>query len=254
VPRIRTVGEQDIPAVAGLFARVYPAHRWQSQASCEAYFREMLLANPWRDPDLPSWLAEHEGRIVGFQAIMPRTMRFRGRPLRVAVSTQFMVAPEMRRSSAALQLLQHCLAGPQDLTLADGSNDDARRLCGGLGVAAPLSYSMHWTRPLRPARYALSLMRARGALAVPLCHAAQPLAAAADAAAARLRPNRFLHRPGHGYEGPLDAATMLAHLPEMLGGASLQPAAGLRRAHAGLAARAGGAQDTSRNTAQPRRA
>ncbi len=224
MPRIRTVGEQDIPAVAGLFARVYPAHRWSSQASCEAYFREMLLANPWRDPDLPSWLAEHEGRIVGFQAIMPRTMRFRGRPLRVAVSTQFMVAPDMRRSSAALQLLQHCLAGPQDLTLADGSNDDARRLCSGLGVAAPLSYSMHWTRPLRPARYALSLMQARGALAAPLCHAAQPLAAAADAAAARLRPNRFLHRADRGYERPLDAATMLAHLPEMLGGASLQPA------------------------------
>lgn len=221
--RIRVFGEQDIPAVAELFESVYPEHRWRSQAACEAYFREMLFENPWRDPELPSRVAEQDGRIVGFQAIVPRPMSFRGRPLRVAVSTQFMVAPELRHSFTALQLLQHCCSGPQDLTLADGSNDDARRLCGGIGVAAPLVYSMHWTRLLRPARYALSMMEARASIPAPLTLFARPLAALADLIAARLRPNRFFRQADDLIEEPLDPATMLAHLPEMMRGVSLRP-------------------------------
>jgi predicted ATP-grasp superfamily ATP-dependent carboligase len=221
--RVRVFSAQDIPGVAALFERVYPEHRWHSRAACEAYFRETLLENPWRDLDLPSRVAEHAGRIVGFQAIVPRPMRFHGRALRVAVSTQFMVAPEMRHSFTALQLLQHCMAGPQDLTLADGSNDDARQLCARIGIVAPLAYSMHWTRPLRPARYALSRLAERGSVPAPFGAAARPLAAATDLLAARLRPNRFLHDPDDLIEAPLDPGMMLAHLPEMMRGAALRP-------------------------------
>jgi len=69
---LRTLAENDIPAVAALFGRVYPEHRWASQATCESYFREILFDNPWRDLQLPSWVAEENGRIAGFQAVMPR--------------------------------------------------------------------------------------------------------------------------------------------------------------------------------------
>src|SRR3990172_5472590 len=55
---IRIFTENDVPAVAALFARVYPAHRWSSQLACESYFREILFDNPWRDPELPSWVAD----------------------------------------------------------------------------------------------------------------------------------------------------------------------------------------------------
>jgi hypothetical protein len=215
--------EHDVPAAAALFARVYPEHRWSSQAACESYFREMLFDNPWRDPRVPSWVAEEDGRISGFQTVMPRPMRFRGRPVCVAVSTQFMVDPDKRRSLTALQLAKACLSGPQDLTLADAASDQARRMWTSIGGTAALLYSLQWTRPLRPARYALSLLERRAALPRPLALAARPVGALADALAARLRPNRFHEDQGDFSEEALDAATMLAALPAVLDGCTLRP-------------------------------
>jgi len=220
---IRVLGEDDVPAAAALFARVYPHHRWHSQAACESYFREMLFDNPWRDPELPSWVAEQDGRIVGMQAVMPRPMRFRGRPLRVAVSCQFMVDPDKRRSLVALQLMKAYLSGPQDLSLADGASDQSRRLWIGLGGTAPLLYSLHWTRPLRPARYALSLLQEHAVLPPPFAFAARPVCALADALAVRLRQNRFFREPADVVEETLDPATMLSHLPDVMDRSALQP-------------------------------
>src|SRR5260221_13759263 len=163
IATLRILSENDIPAVAGLFGRVFPEHRWAAPAACEAYFREMLFDNPWRDLQLPSWVAEENGGIVGFQAVVPRPMQFRGRPIRVAVSCQFIVDPDKRHSLTALQLAKKCISGPQDLTLADGANDVSRRLWLGIGGTAPLLFNLHWVWPLRPARYLLSLLEERAA-------------------------------------------------------------------------------------------
>jgi hypothetical protein len=218
---VRVLAASDLPAAAALFARVYPEQRWGSRNACESYFREMLFGNPWRELDLPSWVAEEDGRLVGLYAVMPRRMRLRGRALRVAVGCQFMVDPERRRSLIALQLAQACLRGPQDLTLVDGASDQTRRMWSGVGGSVSLLHSLHWTRPLRPARYALSLLAQR-ALPGAMTQAARPLAAAADWLAARLRPNRF-YREAAPADPALDARTMLAHLPEMLHDCPLRP-------------------------------
>lgn len=220
---IRVLSEDDVPAAAALFARVYPQHRWHSQAACESYFREMLFDNPWCDPELPSWVAEQDGRIIGMQTIMPRPMRFHGRQLRAAVSCQFMVDPDKRRSLVALQLMKAYLSGPQDLSLADGASDQSRRLWIGLGGTAPLLYGLHWTRPLRPARFALSLLQEHSALPRALAFAARPVCALVDALAGRLRQNRYCLEAGGVVEETLDPATMLSHLPDILGGSALQP-------------------------------
>jgi hypothetical protein len=221
---IRVVAEDDIPAVVALVARVYPEHRhrWSTQAA-ESYFREMLFDNPWRDLELPSWVAEENGRICGFYAVLPRRMLFRGRPIRVAVGCQFMVDPDNRQGFTALQLAKACLSGPQDLTLADSANSESRRTWVGIGGVAPLLNSLHWTRPLRPARYALSLLEEHAAFPSSLTFAARPLGAVADALSARLRPNRFLQEETGLAEDALDAAVMLTHLPEVLRGNALQP-------------------------------
>jgi len=220
---LRIFAEDDISAVTALFARVYPQHRWASQGACGSYFREMLFENPWRDPELPSWVTEEDGHISGFYGVMPRPMLLRGRPIRVAVTCQFMVDPDRRHSLTALQLGKACLSGPQDLTLADGAHELSRRMWIGIGGTAPLLYNLHWTRPLRPARYLLSLLEEHSALPFPLTLAARSLAAPVDALAARLRPNQFYREEGNLTEDALDSATMLAHLPEVFDGNALQP-------------------------------
>jgi len=188
----------------------------------------MFFDNPWRDPELPSWVAEEDGRISGFCGVIPRPMVLRGRAIRVAVTCQFMVEPGQRRGFTALQLAKACVSGPQDLTLADGANDLSRRMWTAIGGTAPLLYSLHWTRLLRPARYALSLLEERAALPFPVTLAARPMGALADALVARLGDNRFLREDTQLAEDALDAATMLAHLPEVLQGCALQPVYDIR--------------------------
>jgi hypothetical protein len=221
---IRVFAEDDVPAVAALFGRAFSEPRWSSQAACEAYIREPIFNNPWCDFQLPSWVAEEDGRICGFYGVMPRPMLLRGRPIRVAVGCHYMVDPDKRHSLTALQLAKACLSGPQDLTLADGANDLSRRMWIGIGGTVSVLYGFNWIRPLRPARYVLSLLDERTTLPLPLTFAARPLAALADALVTRLRPNRFYREAVELVEDALDAATMLAHLPDVMGSSALQPA------------------------------
>lgn len=221
---IRVFAEEDAGPAAALFARVYPEHRWRSQAACESYFREMLFENPWRDPQIPSWVAEEHGRMTGFYAVQPRPMLLRGRPIRVAVGCQFIMDPDNRNSLAALQLTKACLSGPQDLTFADGANAQARRMWVAIGGTAPLLHALHWTRLLRPARYALGQLEARGAMPHPVALAARPFGALADSAFSRLPPNRFLRDDLDPAGNMLDPAAMLSHFSEITGCCTLQPA------------------------------
>lgn len=219
---VRACTEADIPAVIALFERVYPKHRWADRIECERYLHEMLFGNPWRDLELPSWLSEEHGLVTGFIGIMPRKMLLQNRPIRAAVGFLFMVDPEQRDNLIALRLVQAVLTGPQDVFIVDGANDEARRLCLAAGGCAPLLYRMHWTRPLRPARYALSLL----ACDKGMTHAAaalRPFGRIVDAAAARMRPNRFNFDKGNLIEEPLAAADMASHLPQFLRGSALRP-------------------------------
>lgn len=221
---IRIFSNDDVPAAAALFVRVYPEHRWDSQASCEAYIREVFFDNPWRDLEIPSWVATENGRLCGFYAVLPRRMLLHGRPIRVAVCCQLLMDPDNVNGLAALQLAQACIRGPQDLTIADGANAQAKHIWGALGGSTALLFSLHWTRLLRPARYALSLVDGTGAIARPFTIAARPLCAVADSLASRLPPNDFLRDGGDCTEAAIDPAAMTRLFPDVMRGVALQPA------------------------------
>ncbi len=91
---------------------------------------------------------------------------------------------------AALELARIFLAGPQDLSVAEGSSA-SRRIWELAGGNVSLLYSLCWTRLLQPGRYVLSHLNKRGLSAAagwmlrPVCRLADALL---PLAARSLRP------------------------------------------------------------------
>ncbi|MDX2031914.1 MAG: GNAT family N-acetyltransferase [Blastocatellia bacterium] len=201
---IRPFKRDDIPQVSALHQRIFgvngaPSRSAATPAEAQVYadyFEGTFLQNPWYDDALPSLVSEDStGRIAGFLGILPRRMTIAGRPIRVAISSQFIVDPETRSLGTGLGLVKAFLSGPQDLSMTDEANETSRRLWEGFkGLTAPL-YSIHWTRMLRPARHAASLLGAvlgRGSLLSTLVTTTTgPACNLADAIAARKLPNHF---------------------------------------------------------------
>src|SRR6267142_1672277 len=155
---VRNFVEDDIPAVAALFERAYPDQHWASAAAREAYFREILFDNPWHDLDLPSWVAEENGRMAGFAGVMPRRMVFRGRPIRVAVGCQFMVDPNRRHGLTALQLERRQTVAPVRVHHELAAHGDADR--------ATAEHHPPWHHPRETGHAAVFLGDPRGQIEV----------------------------------------------------------------------------------------
>src|SRR5256712_9223051 len=101
----------DIPHLVALSQQAFHRRERVGAEDLAAYFERIFFHNPWVDADLPSLVYEDEtGRVGGFVGVVPRRMLFRGEPIRVAVTTQLMVAPRdggrVRR-----RLMEQVLAG-----------------------------------------------------------------------------------------------------------------------------------------------
>jgi hypothetical protein len=156
-----------------------------------AYIKRVFVENPSCDATLPSLVYEHDdGRIVGFLGVIPRWMSINGQRVRVAVGSQFRGDPTSRTAVVGLELAKAFLAGPQDISISDEADDLTRKIWEGLGGTTALLHSIHWTRPLRPARLALSFLRKRTALA-PLVAVADPPARIVDLLATHLRQSHL---------------------------------------------------------------
>ena len=219
--RIRSFAETDIPQVAALHQTVFRTTGRRARAGPDAYaayFRTVFLDHPSRDIALPSLVYEEEsGRIAGFLGVVTRRMSMDGRPLRAAISSQFVVDPKGRSALIAVQLARTFFEGPQDVSISDEATDLSRKLWEGLGGATALLQSIHWTRPLRPARLALSFLRNRTALA-PLAAVANPPSRIVDALATRLpRSHLFQSRPDE-FADDLRSEIILAQLSEFAAG------------------------------------
>lgn len=219
---VRRFVPDDIPRVAELHGRVFSGISHLRIEERQRYLRQVFFESPWYDDSLPSLVSEdgHDG-IVGFLGVLPSRMSFDGRPIRVAISTQFMVEPG-RRGLRGLQLLSAFLSGPQDLSMTDGATNAVLNVWKTLGGTVSLLYNIHWTRVLRPTRYIVSLVAKRAALA-PAAAAARPFCTVLDAIATRMRWSPFhLRAPTPAEE--LTADELLGCFGELAPRAGLRPA------------------------------
>jgi len=215
VSGVRPFRAADVPVVAALRPTAFRTSLQDGPAALTAYFNQMFVHLPWRDDALPSLVYEDGmGRVRGFLGVIPRRMRWRGTDVRVAVPTQFMVHPESR-GVAGVQLMRQFLEGPQDLSLSDRGNEGARRLWERLGGRTSLLYSLFWTRPLRPTRYAI-VRHAHGRLAGKAIAAARPLWDLLDAAVAILKEPAIPARAPIGRTEPLPVEWIVSHFHEFM--------------------------------------
>jgi hypothetical protein len=217
--RVRPLDEGDIPRIAELHRSIFRPRSGLPPTDLTAYLRAILRGHPLRDGGVPSLVWEEAGRVTGCLGVLPRRMTFRGRPILAAISHTFMVEPRSRPSLAGVELGKAFLAGPQDLSLAEGG-DLSRRILEGLGGSTALLFSLRWTRPLRPSRYALSFLRRRR-LPAALAAALKPLCFTADALGAWTWPLRV--RAPRLVAEALHPATVVGALPEMSGSRALLP-------------------------------
>jgi len=220
---LRPFTEADIPAVVGLASTVFADNAWPSPNDCAAHVRDVFFANPWRDDELPSWVAEDGRGVSGFCGVVPRRMAFRGREIRVAVSTAFMVHPRARSNLTALALAQKVLTGAQDLTLTDGATPDACLLWRRVGGAVPPLYNLHWIQALRPASCALTLLTQRSRAVRVASLGIRPFADLADALWTRARRNGARREELDLIDRPLSGADVAEHVAAVAAGHELVP-------------------------------
>ena len=216
---IRAFQRADIPQVAELFRRAFARNGDRDIATLHAYFERVFFENPWYDEELPSFVHEDaNGAIDGFVGVQPKRLRWRGRRLRVATPTKLMAAPTAAPLVAS-RLVRRVFAGPQDLLFSDIGNDAGRRIWEALGGATVPLYSLRWQRPVRPARHALSWLRARGVPGV-VTQALRPLSAVADSLLARSRSGAA--SDGYSIED-LPLHVLATRVSELLARRALQP-------------------------------
>jgi hypothetical protein len=223
---LRTFTESDIPQVVRLHRLVFQTadrddEGWR--AADDTYFKNVFLSNPWQDAGPRSLVyQEGAGRLTGFLGVVPRAMTINGRRLQAAISSQFVVDPAAHVSEVAVHLAKAFLEGPQDLSIADEADDFAREIWEGLGGRTSLLHSLHWTRPLRPARLMLSMMHRRQRL-VPLAMTAAPLAPMLDALVTRIPHGQFNEaRPEDSSVDHLTDDALAWRLPELARQGSLR--------------------------------
>ncbi|MBI3493075.1 MAG: GNAT family N-acetyltransferase [Acidobacteria bacterium] len=222
---VRPFTDSDIPHVADLHRRVFRPDATRSNDEAQryrTYFGETFLHGPWRDAACPSLVyVDDHGRIGGFVGVVSRAMRLNGRPLRMAVSSQFMVDVNLRSVVAAVRLIKAFLAGPQDLSLADEATERARWLWETVGGTTAQQFSLAWVRVLRPAAFVASRARRHRALAV-AARASAPICRLTDAVVARLPGPFGCARPTLVAED-LDGAALRACIDEASSGLALRP-------------------------------
>ena len=221
---IRPFQDEHVEDVANLYLRAGLNQRRPAPQGLKDAFRESFLCNPWVASDITPLVYIDGGKLVGFLGVIPRPMEFRGRPIRVATVTVWLVDHEQHRGFAGVKLLRHVLNGPQDFMLTDGSANEASTVYEAVGGRISPVYSFNWFRLLRPFQTARSHFDRFGGIFRTLQGAAGLLTAPLDFLLSKA-PVAVLRTP----KSPLSrkvvsAAELLECIQEARGRESIQPA------------------------------
>ncbi len=179
---IRALTIDDVPQIPRLLATEQGPHVEPSphlSAVIENLLPRLFVNTPHADPELPGLVSVgDDGQLTGMIGRIARHMEFRGRPIRAAVACELYVDPAYRSQMLGVKLLKKLMAGPQDLLFSDIANETSRKIWTGLGGSVASWYGLTWMKVLRPAQFALSLLRKRRF--GKLTGMGQPLAALTD--------------------------------------------------------------------------
>ena len=215
--RLRPLVRADLPAIGELYDRVHPGDDDAKRRARRAYFARIFFEHPWRDDELPSWVAEDDGGIHGMIGVMPRRMVFQGRPIRVVVGNHLLVDEGKRASLAGVQLLRALLNGPQDLAIAEG-NDITKRLWTGIGGTYCPGWSLSFRWPLAPIGYFTQRFPLASRFGI-----ARSAIGLADGLLTRIPRSPFLRRVPATRAEPLDARGLATCVREGTAGLALHP-------------------------------
>jgi hypothetical protein len=174
---IRALQSSDIPALAGMFQRVFRDPKVPASESLVSYLKHFYLDAPGQDLGISSLVhLNGSGEMTGFVGATGLPMTFEGRTLRAAICGSLMVEKREADPLAGARLLKAFLAGPQDVSFSETASEVSASMWMTLrGVALP-QYSLDWLRIIRPAGFFVELGKSRiGAAGV-----LRPLARKAD--------------------------------------------------------------------------
>ncbi|MBD9511123.1 hypothetical protein IB265_30610 [Ensifer sp. ENS10] len=176
---IRSLERADIPAIAGMFQRVFRNDQSTPPPALADYMQQLYLDAPGCDPQIrPLVHVNDKGVISGFVGVNVLPMVLNGRRLRAAICGSLMVEDRESDPLAGARILKAFLAGPQDLSFSETASDVSMQMWTRLrGVVLP-QYSLDWVRVIQPASFSLSVAANR----IKPARLAAPFARAIDSA------------------------------------------------------------------------
>jgi hypothetical protein len=158
MPSVRSIQVGDIDAVANLFQRRLRRSPHLASDDLKTYLRSLFLDFTDQEPDIRSRVhLRDDGSVSGFIGVLPVRMRFEGRAVRAANCGTFACDDRDNDPFAGARLLRDVLAGPQDFSFTETSNDVSTDMWRTMGATVLGSYSLEWLRVLRPTAFALEV-------------------------------------------------------------------------------------------------
>lgn len=158
MPSVRSFQVGDIDAVADLFQRLLRKSQHPASDDLKTYLRALFVDFTDQDSDIRSRVHLRDDETVsGFIGVLPMRMQFEGRTFRAANCSTFVCDDRENDPFAGARLLRDVLAGPQDFSFTETSNDVSTDMWRTMRATVLGSYSLEWIRILRPAAFTLEV-------------------------------------------------------------------------------------------------